>query len=141
MFLCSLMKNLKKFYKSCKIQKCFLFQNLADTSRTSVFFVFICYLSCSINEEKSRDIIFQVLTKSKILERLDLSDDFWERIGVKNESSKKQIGLYEIENINANVLSIAIKSILKNTKTFQLTKNIKVWKKKHSRNGFWSIFR
>ena len=143
MFLCSLMKNLKKFYKSCKIQKCFLFQNLADTSRTSVFFVFICYLSCSINEEKSRDIIFQVLTKSKILEWLDLSDDFWERIGVKNESSKKQIGLYEIENMNANVLTIAInpKEYFEKYKDFSVNKKHKSVKKKHSRNGFWSIFR
>ena len=44
-----------------------------------------------------------------MLERLDLPDDFWERFAVQNKSLKKQVGLYEIENIdNANVLAIAI---------------------------------
>ena len=53
--------------------------------------------------------IFDVLIKSKILERLDLSDNFLERFCVQNKSIKKQVGLYEIENINnANVLTIAI---------------------------------
>ena len=124
-------EEIKKFYKSCKIQKCFLFQNVADTSRTSVFFVFSCNLSCSINEEKSRDIIFQVLTKSKILERLDISDDFWETVGVKKESSRKQIHLYEIENINANVLTIAInpKEYFEKYKDFSVNKKHKSVKK------------
>ena len=48
------------------------------------------------------------MIKLKILERLDLSDDFWERSGVQNKSFKKKVSLYEIENIsNANVLTIA----------------------------------
>ena len=40
-----------------------------------------------------------------------MSDDFWERFGVQNKSLEKQIGLFEIENINnANILTIAINS-------------------------------
>ena len=58
------------------------YQNLTDTDSTSIFFVFICKITCTINEKGSRDIIFEVLTKSKILERLDSSDDFWERFNV-----------------------------------------------------------
>ena len=73
------------------------------------FSIFDYKLSCSIDEEKARDVIFDVLIKLKMLERLDLSDDFWERFGAQNKSLKKQVGLYEIENIdNANVLAIAI---------------------------------
>ena len=76
---------------------------------TSVFFIFVCKLSCSIDEEKASDVIFDVQIKSKILERIDLSDDFRETFGVQNKSLKKQVGLYEIENISkANVLAIAI---------------------------------
>ena len=76
---------------------------------TLIFFVFICKITCTINEKDSRDIIFEVLTKSKILERLDLSDDFWERFNVQDKSKKKQVGLYEIENIdNPNLVTIAI---------------------------------
>ena len=66
-------------------------------------------MQSTINEKDSRDIIFEVLTKSKILERLDLSDGFWERFNVQDKSKKKQVGLYEIENIdNPNLVTIAI---------------------------------
>ena len=59
--------------------------------------------------KNKQEKIFDVLIKSKILERLDLSDNFLERFCVQNKSVKKQVGLYEIENINnANVLTIAI---------------------------------
>ena len=69
-------EDIKKIYENNKIGKFFLFQNLTDTDSTSVFFTFVCKRSCSIDEEKAKDVIFDVLIKSKILERLDLSDDF-----------------------------------------------------------------
>ena len=40
------------------------------------FFVFICDLKSCVDERKSRAIIFEVMKKSKIFDRLDLSDDF-----------------------------------------------------------------
>ena len=67
----------KKIYEQYKVQKCYLYQNLTDTDSTSVFFVFICELGCAVDERKSRQIIFEVMIKSKIFSRLDLSDDFW----------------------------------------------------------------
>ena len=51
-----------------------------------MFFVFICKLLSSIDKEKARNIIFKVLTKSKVIERLDLSDDFWEQFGFQNKN-------------------------------------------------------
>ena len=78
---------------------------------------------CSINDKNVRNIIFEVLTKSNALSSLDLSNDFWEQFNVQNKSLKKQVGLYEVENIsNTNILTIAI-----NTKGFD---------KECSRNGF-----
>ena len=68
-----------------------MFQNLTDTDSTSVFCIFVCKLLCYIDDEKARDAIFDVLIKSKILERLDLSDDFWERSGVQNKSLKNKL--------------------------------------------------
>ena len=47
--------------------------------------IFICKISCSINEKDARDIIFEVLTKSKILQRLYLSDNFWQRFNVQDK--------------------------------------------------------
>ena len=58
-------------------------------SRTSISFVFICKITRTVNEKDSRDIIFEVLTTSKILERLDESDDFWKKFHVQDKSKKK----------------------------------------------------
>ena len=86
-----------------------LYQNLTDTDSTSVFFLFICELGCAVNKRKSRQIIFEVMIKSKIFSRLDLSDDFWDQFGAQNEKLKKQVGLFEIENINqVNIIMIAL---------------------------------
>ena len=52
----------------------------------SLFLVFICKLLSSIDKEKARNIIFKVLTKSKVIERLDLPDDFWEQFGFQNKN-------------------------------------------------------
>ena len=49
------------------------------------------------------------MIKSKIYERLDLSDDFWDKFGVQNKKLEKQVGLFEIESINqANVITTAL---------------------------------
>ena len=69
-----------------------------------------------------------MLIKSKLLEKLDITDDFWERFNAENKKLNKQVDLYEIENINnANLLTIPAnpKEYFENTKIFQLIKNIK----------------
>ena len=49
------------------------------------------------------------MINSKILDRLDLSDDFWKKYNVHKPSTKKQMGLFEIENINnQNICTIAV---------------------------------
>ena len=55
-------EDVKKIYENNEIEKCFSFQNLTDADSTLVFF-FVCKLSCSIDEEKARDVIFDVLIK------------------------------------------------------------------------------
>ena len=102
-------EEIKKIYAKFKVDRCYLYQNFTDTESASISFVFICDLKCSIDERKSRDIISKVMIKSKIFERLDLSDDFWDQFGVQNKKLKKQGGLFEIESINkANVITIAL---------------------------------
>ena len=71
--------------------------------------MFICELGCAVDKRKSRQIIFEVMIKSKIFNRLDLSDDFWDQFDAQNKMLKKQVGLFEIENINkANIIMIAL---------------------------------
>ena len=46
---------------------------------------------------------------SKVFDRLDLSADFWKQFDVQNKKLKKQVGLFEIENIDKpNVITIAL---------------------------------
>ena len=82
---------------------------MTDTDSTSLLFLFICKKESSIPEDKARSIIFDVFTQSKLKDRLDLSSDFWQTYNVQNKSLKKQVGLYEFENIEKPILiTIAI---------------------------------
>ena len=61
-----------------------------------------------MSEEDSRKILFEVIISSKVFQRLDLSNDFWEQFNV-HKVIKKQVGLYEIGSIdNANVIIISV---------------------------------
>ena len=73
-----------------------------------------------------RKVIFECMIKSKIINRLDLSDDFWKEYNVYDHSTKKQMGLFEIENIdNQNICTIAINP----KEYFEKFKNRKINKK------------
>ena len=102
-------REIKKIYKKYKINTCYLYQNLTDTDSTSVFFVFICDLDRSISEDKARDIIYEVMIESKIFDRLEWSAELWEQFNSRNKDLKKQVGLFEIENIDEpNIITIAL---------------------------------
>ena len=99
----------KNIYEKYNIEKCYVYQCLTDTDSTSINFIFICNLNCDVTEENAREIIFEVMISSKILERLDLSDDFWDQFNVQNKKLKEQVGLFEAESINtANIITISI---------------------------------
>ena len=117
----------------------FLYQNLTDTDSTSIFYVFICNLSCSVHEKAARNVIFEVLIKSKVFNRIDLSDNFWEQFNVQNKDLKKQVGLYEVENIdNTNILTVAIKpkEYFKKYKDYSINKKHISLKKNTPRMNF-----
>ena len=115
-----------RIYDYYQIEKCFLYQNLTDTDSTSLLFTFVCKFESCIPESEARDIIFKCLKKSKILNRLDLSDEFWKKYDIYDYSTKKQMGLYEIENIdNQNICTIAVNP----KEYFEKFKNRKINKK------------
>ena len=102
-------KDIQLVYDFYQIEKCFLYQNLTDTDSTSLLFVFICNLQSTLPESKARKVIFECMIKSKILDRLDVSDEYWKQFNVYNANTKKQMGLFEIEHIdNPNVCTIAV---------------------------------
>ena len=102
-------EEIQQIYDYYQIEKCFLYQNLTDTNSASLIFNFICGPDCSVPESEAKKIIFECLKKSKILNRLDLSDEFWKQFEIYNADTNKVMGLYEIENINnQNICTIAI---------------------------------
>ena len=102
-------EDIQSIYDNYQIEKCFLYQNLTDTDSTSLLFLFICNLKCVLPESKARKVIFECMIRSKILDRLDVSNDFWKEFKVQEVNTKKQMGLFEIENIdNPNVCTIAV---------------------------------
>ena len=102
-------QGIQEIYQKYQVGKCYLYQNLTDTDSTSMFFVFICNLNCSVSEDKARNIIFDVMLKSKIFDQLDLSAEFYEQFDCRNENLKKRVGFFEIESIDKpNVITIAL---------------------------------
>ena len=69
-------ETVQMIYEKYIIENCFLYENLTDTDSTSLFFVFICNTDFVLNENESRNILFEVMIQSKITERLDLSEIF-----------------------------------------------------------------
>ena len=119
-------ETIQEIYNRCEIQKYFLYQILTDTNSTSLFFNFICNVNCSVAESKAREIIFECMKKSKTAKRLDVSDEFWMQIEMYDKSTKKVMGLYEIENIdNQNIFTIVINP----KEYFEKFKNRKINKK------------
>ena len=100
---------IQEIYKKYKVNRCYLDQNLTDTDSTSMFFVFICDLDSNIREDQARNIIFEVIIASRIFDRLDLSAESYEQFNCCNTKLQKQVGLFEIENIDKpNVITIAL---------------------------------
>ena len=104
---------IKKIYQKYNINQCYLDQNLTDTDSTSIFFVFICYLNCSVKEDEARNIIFGVMLKNKVFDRLDLSAEYYEKFNCRNESLRKRVGFFEVESIDKpNVINFESERIL-----------------------------
>ena len=74
---------IKKIYQKYKVNQCYLDQNLTDPDNTSIFFVFVCDLSCNVREDEARNIIFEVMLKSKVFDRLDLSAEYYTNLIVE----------------------------------------------------------
>ena len=85
-------QEIKEVYKKYQVEKCYVYQNLTDTDSTSVFFVFICDLQCSVSKKDVRNIIFEIMLKSKVFDRLDLSANFYEQFNFRHEKLKKRVG-------------------------------------------------
>ena len=81
---------------------------LTNTDSCSLQFLFLTRLKSQISEDQTRKLIFEIILL-KIGHRLDTSDEFYEQFLCRNEKTKKQVGLYEVESVdNANLITIAV---------------------------------
>ena len=81
-------QEIREIYQKYQVDKCYLYQNLTDTDSTSMFFLFICNLNCSVSKDKARNIIVEVMLKSKIFDRLDSSAEFYQQFDCRKENLK-----------------------------------------------------
>ena len=89
----------KAIYDMYSIDFVYVYQLLTDTDSTSLQFIFFSKDENRVPEKMLRDIIFLVIINSRVLERFEVSHEFWQQFGVRKENTRKQLGLYEIEHI------------------------------------------
>ena len=60
--------------------------------------------SCNCGEREMRDILMQIVLENDIHTRFDFSGEFFEQYGKRNESIRKQVGLYEFKNVEQGII-------------------------------------
>ena len=63
-------------------------------------FIVISDATSDYEESKIRDIIFEVIVKTKIYKRFDTSHPFWENFNAIKPKIQKMLGLYKVERID-----------------------------------------
>ena len=71
------------------ILKCYLYLILTDTDSCSIQFLFLSDLKSQISEDKTRDVLFDILIL-KMGQQLDTSHEFYEDLNVEIKLLKKR---------------------------------------------------
>ena len=90
----------RAIYNKYQIERVLVYHILTDTNSTAIQFIVISSVDSTFTEPQVRDIIFEVFSKTSLVDRFDKSDDFWKKFNVYDASNQKVLGLYEVESIN-----------------------------------------
>ena len=93
-------KKAKEIYERYFIEYVCCYHILTDTSSTSIFFVFNCDSKSSIEDEKCRNCLFEIICVNKIRSRFDTSHSLWENFLARDESLRNKMGYYVVEHID-----------------------------------------
>ena len=93
-------KKIKKIFNKYMIERIFPYSILTDTDSICVFFIFICKPESCTPDSQFRDVLFEVIINNDILHRFAISHKFWEKYSVRNESVRKKLSYFLIENID-----------------------------------------
>ena len=89
----------QKIYNEYKILKVLPYLLMTDTDSILLQFIVIADKTRDLGEGETREVLLKLFQDKDIHKRLDLSSGFFEQFGKINESIRKQVGLYEFENI------------------------------------------
>ena len=77
---------------------------MTDTDSGSLEFIIIAEDLCDCGERKMRDILLNIFLDNDIYKRLDLSNEYFEHFDKQNLAVRKQVSLYEFENIEHGIV-------------------------------------
>ena len=89
----------RAIYDKYQIKRVLVYHILTNTNSTAIQFV-ISSVDSMFTKPLVRDIIFEVFSKTSLVDRFDKSEDFWKKFNVYDASNQKVLGLYEVESIN-----------------------------------------
>ena len=89
-------ENVKATFNKYGIEKVKIYHILIYTDSTSLKFLFISDPNSETPESKFREIIFEVITTSKIYKRIDSSHEFWENFESRKEHKRKILAILKL---------------------------------------------
>ena len=89
-----------QIYDQYEIEKIHCYHILTDTDSTSIRYVIVSNADSTFPKSKTRDILFEIFSKTEIVNRFHKSDDFWMKFNTPKPQDKKVLGLYEVEHLN-----------------------------------------
>ena len=124
--------------KMYQIEKILCYNILRDADSTSLRFVNTSDPASTFQECDARDIIFEIMTKTKMFKRFD-THSFWKKFDAQKSKRPKKLGLYEVENIDDPcyvTLAVNPKEYFEFFEDYTSNKKIQSNKKGSERNGF-----
>ena len=76
-------------YDKYQIERLYVYHVLTDTDSTAMQFVVISSTQSTFSEPQVRNIIFEVIFRTSVVDRFDKSDDFWKQFNVYDASNQK----------------------------------------------------
>ena len=86
-------EDVKKIYDKYMIEQIICYHILTDTDSTSLQFEITSDPSNNIPETRVRDVIFEVIVSTKIYNRFDTSQSFWDNFDARKPKRQKKLGL------------------------------------------------
>ena len=94
-------------------------------------------MKSQLPEDKFREVVFEVIINSKVLEGFDISHEYWENFNVRDEKTHKQLGFFDIEHIDdpcVIIIATNSKEYIESSQVKMLIRSIKVKKGEKSMN-------